>query len=364
MKKLDIVVFGLSLTSSWGNGHATTYRSLLKALAARGHRITFFERDVPWYAAHRDMPDPLFCKTVLYNQLDTLEEHGKTIENADLVIIGSYVQDAPALLEWVTRLSPPCVAFYDIDTPVTLAKLAKGDYEYLNPAMIPQFDLYLSFSGGPLLNKLEQKYNARRARALYCSVDPDLYLPLTNHHVEKIYDLGYLGTYSDDRQPTVDELLTAPARAEPEKRFCVGGSQYPADLNWPANIDHREHIPPHEHCLFYNKQRFTLNVTRRDMISAGYSPSVRLFEAGACGTPIISDFWHGLDALFDVGREILIADNQKEVLQHLQMPEQERLEMGMRLRERVMKEHTSVRRAQELEAHWVDATERLMAVSQ
>lgn len=364
MKKMNIVVFGLSITSSWGNGHATTYRSLLKALAARGHHITFFEQDVPWYAAHRDMATPSFCRTVLYRDPDELEDHITTLAQADLIIMGSYVQRAGELADKITTIAPPCFAFYDIDTPVTLAKLAKGDYEYLHPSMIPRFDVYLSFTGGPLLNKLEYEYGAQMARPLYCSVDPDLYFPQPDASQSKPYALGYLGTYSDDRQPTVEELLIAPAQERRDLLFCVAGSQYPESVSWPNNVDVTEHIPPHQHCDFYNTQRFTLNVTRRDMISAGYSPSVRLFEAAACGTPIISDYWQGLESFFDIGKEILVAQNREQVLEHLALAEDERLQMGHRLREKVMHAHTSAHRAQELEQYWQEVTEPLMAASQ
>lgn len=369
MQALNIVVFGLSITSSWGNGHATTYRSLLKALAARGHHITFFERDVPWYAKHRDMPAPDFCGIELYRTNNELQQHSDTLTQADLIIVGSYVRDSKDLIQRLAGFSPPCFAFYDIDTPVTLAKLAKGDYEYLHPSVIEKFDIYLSFTGGPVLQKLENDYGARRARALYCSVDPDLYRPSPEtfaggaagassaEHATIPYALGYLGTYSDDRQPTVNELLIATAKKKTEWKFCLAGSQYPETLKWPENIHILEHVPPHKHCEFYNTQRFTLNVTRRDMILAGYSPSVRLFEAAACGTPVISDYWQGLDSFFDIGSEILVANNHNEVLAHLSLPEEQRLEIGQRLREKVLRLHTSHHRARELECHWREAVE-------
>lgn len=353
MKAMNIVVFGLSITSSWGNGHATTYRSLLKALAARGHKVTFFEKDVPWYAAHRDMTKPSFCRTVLYRDTDELEDYTTVLAQADLIIMGSYVQHSGELTDRITTIAPPCFAFYDIDTPVTLAKLAKGDFGYLHPSMIPRFDLYLSFTGGPILRKLEADYGAQCARPLYCSVDPDLYYPVNPADTSsKTYELGYLGTYSEDRQGTVNELLVAPAKVQYERLFCVAGAQYPKSLNWPDNMDVSEHVPPDEHRHFYNAQRFTLNVTRRDMINTGYSPSVRLFEAAACGTPIISDYWRGLECFFDMDREILVAQNRNQVLKHLALAEEERMDLGRRLREKVMKTHTSTHRAQELEQHW------------
>lgn len=366
MKPLNIVIFGLSITSSWGNGHATTYRSLVKALAARNHQITFLEQDAPWYAAHRDLPDPPFCRTILYRTIDDIDNFESIIAQADLVILGSYVTQSGQLTDKITLLTPPCFAFYDIDTPVTLAKLAKGDFEYLRPEMIPRFDIYLSFSGGPILNKLEQQYGAQRARALYCSVDTDLYHPPDPSATDKKseYALGYLGTYSDDRQPTVRELLIEAAERSPSASFRVAGAQYPANITWPSNISRIEHIPPHQHRSFYHSQRFTLNVTRRNMISAGYSPSVRLFEAGACGTPIISDYWQGLDSLFDIGKEVLVAQNSSDVLQYLDMDDNEMMAMGQRLRNKVLASHTAGHRAIELEHHWQEVADPNLVVSQ
>jgi spore maturation protein CgeB len=354
MQTLDIAVFGLSITSSWGNGHATTYRSLIKALAKRGHRITFFERDVPWYACHRDLPAPPFCKTILYKSVSELDSQTELLACADLIILGSYVQNADVIAQKVAKLAAPCFAFYDIDTPVTLAKLDRRDYEYLHPEMIPEFDLYLSFTGGPVLTQLEKKWGARRARPLYCSVDPSLYFP-QNPHGEYRFALGYLGTYSEDRQPTLQKLLVEPALKNPESLFCVAGAQYPDLIQWPNNVELVEHIPPKQHCGFYNSQRFTLNVTRADMINAGYSPSVRLFEAGACGTPVISDNWTGLDSFFDIGREILVAQSSKDLDDFFDMTENDRLTIGKQFREKVLKFHTSDHRAMEIECHWQEA---------
>lgn len=351
MKNLNIVIFGLSITSSWGNGHATTYRGLVKALAHRGHRLTFCEKDVPWYAANRDLAEPPYCRTVLYRSVGELASLEKTIAEADLVILGSYVGGAEQIAAFVKRLTPACFAFYDIDTPVTLEKLARGDYEYLHPRLIPLFDMYWSFTGGPILVRLETRYGARRALPLYCSVDPDLYYPETAEPGSDGHPLtlGYLGTYSADRQPTVDELLIKTARAAPDGRFCVAGAQYPVDIEWPHNVEAISHIPPWQHREFYNAQRFTLNVTRRDMINAGFSPSVRLFEAGACGTPVISDFWPGLDSFFKVGQEILVARTSRDVLELLAMGEEERRKIAERFRHKVLGAHTAGHRALQVE---------------
>jgi spore maturation protein CgeB len=347
---LRIVILGLSITSSWGNGHATTYRGLVRELVRRGHDVLFLERDMPWYAENRDLPRPPFGRTALYGSLDALRRRYATaVGAADLVIVGSYVPDGVAVGDWVHAEASGLTAFYDIDTPVTLAKLARGEADYLEARQIAAYDLYLSFTGGPTLRRLERDYGAPAARVLYCSVDPELYHPESS---PMRWDLGYLGTYSDDRQPTVDALLLTPARRWPAGRFAIAGPKYPGDIAWPANLQHTEHLAPAEHRAFYNRQRFTLNVTRADMIEAGWSPSVRLFEAAACGTPIVSDRWAGLETLLSPGREIFLADGPADVLRLLrELPEDERVAVGARARARILAEHTAAHRAAELEAH-------------
>jgi spore maturation protein CgeB len=350
MKTGDIVIIGLSITSSWGNGHATTWRALVRELARRGHRVTFLERDVPWYRDNRDLPRPPYGTTILYDSLEALMAgHARAVRNADLVIVGSYVPDGIAVCEWVLDSASGTVAFYDIDTPVTLAGLERGDCEYMAPAVIPRLDLYLSFTGGPTLTRLERDLGALRARALYCSVDPLQYHPEPR---EIRWDLGYLGTYAADRQPALERLLTGPANVWPEGRFVVAGPSFPDSVSWPVNVARIDHLPPSAHRAFYNAQRFTLNVTRADMVSSGYAPSVRLFEAAACGTAIISDRWPGLDELFEPEQEILIADHGDEVLDSLQrVPDARRYEIGERGRQRVLQAHTAAHRVQELERY-------------
>ena len=357
MTPLRVVVLGLSLSSSWGNGHATTYRALLRAFAARGHAVTFLERDVPWYAgAHRDLPEPDFCQLVLYPDLAALDEWREAIAAADAVIVGSYVPDGIAVGRMVQATARGTTAFYDIDTPVTLAKLARGDEEYLSPRLIPGYDVYLSFTGGPTLARLEREYGSPAARALYCSVDPDAYRPMAVPHR---WDLSYLGTYSPDRQPTLERLLLEPARRAPELRFCVAGPQYPDDVAWPANVERFQHVSPNDHPEFYAASRFTLNVTRADMIRAGWSPSVRLFEAGACATPVISDRWDGLAELFAPGKEIILADEPDGVLRALRDTDEEgRRAMADAARRKVLSAHTAAHRAAELEAHLAGAPRR------
>ncbi len=350
---MKLVVLGLSLSSSWGNGHATTFRALLEAFASRGHDILFLERDVPWYREQRDLEDPSYCRLNFYAELAELEAWEGEIANADAVIVGSYVPQGVEVGKLVQKVATGTTAFYDIDTPVTLAKLERGDFEYLSPEVIPGYDLYLSFTGGPTLRHIEQRYGSPAARALYCSVDDDKYHPLG---VPQRWDLSYLGTYSDDRQPTVEKLLNAVARKLPNRRFCVAGPQYPDTIEWPDNVERIEHVPPVEHPAFYASSRFTLNVTRADMIAAGWSPSVRLFEAAACGTPIISDVWEGLDQLLEPGREILLARAAEDVIAALEglSPEQGRA-IGQAGRARVLAEHTARHRAEQLEQYLEEA---------
>lgn len=346
-KPLNITILGLSITSSWGNGHATTFRAIVSELNKAGHHVTFLERDVPWYAPHRDLANPDFCELFLYSDLNELKDkHLDLVQNADLVIVGSYVPEGVEVGEWVCKEAKGIKAFYDIDTPVTLAKLERKDYEYLSPDLIPAYDLYLSFTGGPTLRLLETKYGSPCARALYCSVDPALYFPEV---VEKRIDLGYLGTYSDDRQPPLERLLFDAARSWPAGRFAVAGPQYPESIYWPQNIAHIHHLPPAQHREFYNSSHFTLNITRADMIKAGYSPSVRLFEAAACGIPIISDNWEGLDTVFEIGKEIFVSASGAETLEYLRdLPEAERIAAGERSRQKILGAHTARHRAAEL----------------
>jgi spore maturation protein CgeB len=350
---LDIVIFGLSITSSWGNGHATTYRALAKALAKRGHRVTFLERATPWYRAHRDLKQASYCRIELYEELgDVARRFTSLVTQADLVILGSYVPDGIAMGEWITAKANGITAFYDIDTPVTLASLEKGGSDYLSAKLIPRFDLFLSFTGGPVLDILEQRYGSPRARVLYCSADPDLHRPMD---VAQRWDLGYLGTYSADRQRVLDRLLIKPARRLPEQNFVIAGAQFPANRDWPENVAHFEHVPPAEHAQFYCAQRFTLNATRGDMARRGYSPSVRLFEAAACGVPVISDDWPGLDTLFEPGEEILVAQRGQEVRDLLAMSEERRREIAAAARRRFLRDHTPEQRARDLENYCREA---------
>jgi spore maturation protein CgeB len=276
---------------------------------------------------------------------------------ADLVIVGSFVPEGVAVCRVAQQIAGGLVAFYDIDTPVTLAALEAESCEYLRPDQIPGFDLYLSFTGGPLLQRIEREFGSPAARALYCAVDPDLHMPQRS---PARWDLGYLGTYSSDRQPVLHRLLCEPAALWPDGRFVVAGPLYPADLRWPRNVERIEHLEPGRHPMFFSQQRFTLNVTRADMVRCGYSPSVRLFEAAASGVPIISDWWEGLDQFFEPGREIIIARDADQVLQCLRdMTETQRQQIAASARARVLARHTASHRAASLETYVEEARRRV-----
>lgn len=348
--ELRIAIFGLAVTSSWGNGHATTYRGLIRGLKARGHDVSFFERNLPWYAENRDLPKLVHGQVHIYSSLGEIKrKYKKVVREADLVIVGSYVPDGIELGEWVTATARGATAFYDIDTPVTISKIESGELDYISPRLIPRYDLYLSFTGGPVLRRIALIYGSPMVRPLYCSVDPELYFPQEGR---PIFDLGYMGTYSADRQPSLERFMLEPARQWNGGKMIVAGPQYPPAVQWPINVQRITHIAPAEHRSFYGFQKFTLNLTREAMRLAGYSPSVRLFEAAACGTPIISDFWHGIDPFLQPGEDILITHSAEETLDYLRnLSESERVSIGANGRARILREHTALHRAAELETY-------------
>jgi spore maturation protein CgeB len=348
---MKIVIFGLAITSSWGNGHATTFRALCRALHARGHRIVFFEHDTEWYAHNRDLPEPAFCQTRIFdNWNDVLPFVRVELHDCDVAVVGSYFPDGIAAINAVLDSPAPLKAFYDIDTPITVSQLREsGRTGYLLQEQISGFDVYYSFTGGPMLKEIENRFGARLAVPLYCSFDPQQY---RRFPVNKRFacDLSYMGTYAPDRQPKIEEFFCAPARLLPERTFILAGPQYPKAIRWPANVRRITHLNPRWHSRFYSSSRLTLNVTRRDMVRAGYSPSVRLFEAAASGATIVSDNWPGLDTFFRPQQEILLPTCTEDVARYIsELSDEELRTIGARAQERVLAEHTSERRASEFE---------------
>ncbi|CAL8972528.1 hypothetical protein RHODGE_RHODGE_03120 [Rhodoplanes serenus] len=347
---MKLVIFGLTVSSSWGNGHATLWRGLIGALAQRGHTVVFYERDVPYYAMNRDIDSLPNGELVLYDDFGAVRMRARRdLADADVAIVTSYCPDGPEATDLVLDAGRPVKLYYDLDTPVTLASLRDGAaVPYLPAGGLSGFDLVLSYTGGHALDELRRRLGARRTAPLYGHVDPRVHRP-----VEPVpryrADLSYLGTWAADRQPTLEALLVRPAARRPEQRFLIGGAQYPHGFPWGDNIWFVRHLPPAEHPAFFSSSRLTLNITRRAMAEMGWCPSGRLFEAAACGAAIVTDAWDGLDAFFTPGEEILIARDESDVEAALDRDDAALIRLGAAARARVLASHTSAHRAAELE---------------
>jgi spore maturation protein CgeB len=355
---MKLVIFGLTVSSSWGNGHATLWRGLIRALARRGVRVVFFERDVAYYARHRDLWSLQGAELVLYPSWPQIAARAMTeARSADAVIVSSYCPDGRAASALACSAGRKAV-FYDMDTPVTLARLAAGEsVDYLPQEGLSHFDLVLSYTGGDALIRLKRDLGARRALPLYGHVDPQAHRPAPRQ-ARYACDLSYLGTYAADRQPAVNALFAETARRRPKLRFLLGGSGYDDKFPWTENIFFLDHVAPPEHAAFFASSRLTLNVTRRDMAQMGHCPSGRLFEAAACGAPILSDLWEGLELFFEPGREILTARTTDEALGALDLSDAELAEIARAGRERTLQAHTSDHRAGELLDYLARASSR------
>ncbi|MCA6108660.1 CgeB family protein [Bradyrhizobium cenepequi] len=357
---MKIVIFGLTISSSWGNGHATLWRGLCKHLVRSGHAIVFFERDVPYYAGARDLLELPGGQLELFSTWDDIRAKARDhILSADAVIVTSYCPDAIAAAQLILDQSRARAVFYDLDTPVTLAKLqAEKAVPYIGPGGLDGFDLVLSFTGGPrVADEFHRKLGASNVKPLYGHVDADVHRRVPPQPQYRAA-LSYLGTHSEDRQLALETLFVEPAHARQDLRFLIGGAQYPDSFPWSPNIYFVRHLPPSEHAPFFSSSRLTLNVTRRAMAEMGWCPSGRLFEAAACGTPLLSDAWAGIEAFFTPGEDILIAHDKRDTLAALQMDDAELLRIARRARERTLAQHSSGNRASELIALLEQTTHR------
>ncbi|MBV9891858.1 MAG: glycosyltransferase, partial [Rhizobacter sp.] len=234
---MHFAIFGLTVSSSWGNGHATLWRGLIRALVARGHRVTFFERDVPYYASTRDLHalgDG--AELVLYPDWDAVAPTAvRAVAAADVAMVTSYCADGPMAAELMLENAAGATVFYDLDTPVTLARVGAGERPgYLPAGGLGDFDLVLSYTGGDALAQLQTVLGATRVAPLYGHVDPVQHCPGARA-ASFVGDLSYLGTYAADRQARLDALFIAPARLRPAQRFVLGGSGYPPAFPWTSN---------------------------------------------------------------------------------------------------------------------------------
>lgn len=354
MKTVKLTIFGLTLSSSWGNGHATPYRALLRGLHGLGHRGVFYERDVEYYSWRRDFNSCDYCELVLYQEWESVRRRALADAAAsDIVVIGSYCPEGARIGEEVLALPGPLHVFYDLDTPLTLKNLQAGGVAYLTAEQIPAYDLYLSFTGGAILRELESVWRARRARPLYGCVDPEVYARV-QPQPEFQCRLSYMGTHSADRQHKLEQLFLEPARQLPKQRFLLAGSLYPRDWSWPANVTRFDHVAPADHPALYSSSRATLNITRDGMARAGHCPSGRFFEAAACCTPILSDWWEGLNEFFGP-QEIVVVGSQNDVIAALSRDRGELARMARRARERTLEEHSGERRARQLISYLEEA---------
>lgn len=346
---MKLVVFGLTISSSWGNGHATLWRGLCKALARHGCRVVFYEKDVPYYASSRDQAYVPGGELVLYREWrDVSDRAMQDVADADAAMVTSFCADGIEASDVVLDARGAVRCFYDLDTPVTLAQLASGRRpSYLGPRALADFDVVFSFTGGGAIEALRSRLGGRQVLPLYGHVDPDTHRPAAAIGAYRS-DLSYLGTYSEDRQERLESLFVESARRSPHRRFLIGGAQYPHEFPWAANIYFVRHLPPSEHPAFFSSSRLTLNVTRKPMAEMGWCPSGRLFEAAACGAPLLSDAWRGIDAFFRPGEEILLAHGTDDTVEALDTDDAELQRIGKRARERTLAEHTSERRAREL----------------
>ncbi len=346
---MNIVIFGLSISSSWGNGHATLWRGLCEALAKRGCRVVFFERDAPYYAENRDLTEIPGGELLFYKEWSDIQTRAKTeLTNADCALVTSYCPNGREAARLVLDSTARVKAFYDLDTPVTLDALHNGKtVDYLPENGLGDFDVVLSYTGGTALSALQTELGAKRVAPLYGSVNPDVHYPVPPDP-QYVCDLSYLGTYAEDRQAALEMLFIEPARQKPDTKFVLGGAMYPDSFPWTQNMYFVRHLPPREHPAFFASSRFTVNVTRRAMAQMGYCPSGRLFEAAACGTPVLSDVWEGLEQFYTPGDEILCACTTEEALQVLEMSDEERNQIARNARERTLSEHTATHRADEL----------------
>jgi len=344
---MKLVIFGLSISSSWGNGHATLWRGLIKGLARRGHDVVFYERDTDYYRANRDLLHPEGCRLEIYPEWSEIVQRARRdLSDADAAVVTSYCADGIEAGKEVCDAH--CIhAFYDLDTPVTLQNWEReGSVPYIGPQGLRDFDIVFSYTGGEALGRLKRELGARHVVPLYGSADPDFHAPV---QVDTVAGLSYLGTYAPDRQDKVVRLFVEAARRRPAASFLLGGAQYPVDFPWTDNILFWRHVAPAYHPSFYASSRLTLNVTRASMAALGYCPSGRLFEAAACGIPVISDTWEGLDDFFSPGEEYLPASTTEDVLAAIDLSPDQLKSIGRNARERTLAQHSSNHRAAEME---------------
>lgn len=347
-RTLDFVFIGRSILSSYGNPRAELYRALVGELAHRGHRTIFLEKETKLGSAHRDMLRSPYCEVWTYRDADQLlDEYVSLLHGADVVLLGDGVAGASRIAGWIATEARCVKIYYDTDLARTFDSLCadKPDHECLQAHNIPDFDLYLSTTGGAALQRIRAEYDCPNVQPLYECIDPYFYYRTDE---PKQYDLGFIGNYNVNRGQQLDKMMLQPAQRTPNRSFILAGGDYPTDLGWPTNLRYLEHLPETSHVSFYNRLNCTLVLARPDRSALGHTPSKRLLAAAACGVPILSDHWVGLEEFFEPNRELYVVEDCHSVLESLYQTQQmDRVKLGNRARQRVLAEHSTRRRAEQ-----------------
>jgi spore maturation protein CgeB len=350
---LSIAFFGSSLVSAYWNGAATYYRGMIRALAERGHRVTFYEPDAFERQQHRDMSDPEWARVVVYPGTDSgvLGPLMKEARGADVVVKASGVGVFDAELEQAVadlRGAGRLVAFWDVDAPATLDRLRQDPADPFR-ALIPCYDLVLTYGGGDPVTGAYTEFGARACVPVYNALDPETHHPVPAD-ARFDGDLAFLGNRLPDREARVDEFFLRPAAALPARRFLLGGSGW-HDREMPTNVRYIGHVYTRDHNAVNSTALAVLNINRDSMARVGFSPPTRLFEAAGAGGCLITDAWDGIEQFLEPGREVLVADSGEAVLDLLSTLTRSRArQIGQAARARLLAEHTYAHRAAAVEA--------------
>ncbi|HKU62245.1 MAG TPA: glycosyltransferase [Gemmatimonadales bacterium] len=349
---LDIAFFGSSLVSAYWNGAATYYRGIIRALARRGHRITFYEPDAYGRQAHRDIPDPPWARVVIYDGEggDGVARVLEEARAADLLVKASGIGVFDPLLERAVldiRRSDATVVFWDVDAPATLDRLEQDQDDPFR-RLIPKYDLVFTYGGGEPVIQAYRRLGARRCEPVYNALDPETHHPVPPDPRFRA-DLGFLGNRLPDREARVDRFFLESARLRPDRRFVLGGSGW-GDKALPANVGYVGHVYTRDHNAFNCTPRAVLNVNRESMARYGFSPPTRVFEAAGAGGCLITDAWEGIELFLEPGREVLVAADGLQVAEHLDASGTgDGRAIGERARRRILAEHTYDHRAAQVE---------------
>jgi spore maturation protein CgeB len=350
---MKICFFGSSLVSSYWNGAATYYRGVLKALAALGHEIAFFEPDAFERQSHRDISDPEWARVIVYPA--TPEGWQRSLQvaarSADLLVKASGVGVFDRELETAVVETPTRArrVYWDVDAPATLDEIAADPFHHLRKA-IPSYDLVFTYGGGAPVVKAYRGAGARECVPIYNALDPAHHFPVEPAS-QFASDLGFLGNRLPDRETRVDAFFLAAAKRLPSKHFLLGGSGWETK-DVPPNVERTGHVGTKDHNAFFCSSLATLNVNRESMARYGYSPPTRIFEAAGAGACLITDRWKGIDLFLEPNREVLVAADGDEVAAHLEgLTLASAREIATRARRRILAHHTYAQRA--LQVHEV-----------